>query len=158
MSDVSDAEKRYADDSRIYEAKNNELTRAINVGSRKPNEKKVKELKDAMIDKRTQLYRTHNDYLWKLNELNFLDGLYVEKLQNLLIYHEEIQTLLNKNWFDEQFSFFSKGIYRFFRQQILEKIVAYGDPPRPSRNEIVSLVRNVDYRRCYDELCRTNGK
>ena len=44
-----------------------------------------------------------------------------------------------------------------FRQQLLEEIVTYGDPPRPSKNEIFAKVRSIKCQNCYEELCRVNA-
>ena len=59
-----------------------------------------------VIERRGNLYRSHNDYILKMREYNFIDEQYVRKVRNLLIYHEEAQLILNKQWSVISVSFF----------------------------------------------------
>ena len=54
-----------------------------------------------MIEKRGNVYRIHNEYILKIREYNFIDKQYIQKIRNLLIYHEETQLSANKLWFDQ---------------------------------------------------------
>jgi len=70
----------------------------IYLDARKSDDSRIKHLKDSVIEKRANLYRAHNEYIVKIREFNFADKQYVLKVRNLLIYHEEIQLILNKSW------------------------------------------------------------
>jgi hypothetical protein len=70
----------------------------IYLDSRKGDDARIKSLKDIVIERRGNVYRAHNEYVLKIREYNFIDEQYVRKVRNLLIYHEEIQLILNKPW------------------------------------------------------------
>jgi hypothetical protein len=70
----------------------------IHLDARKGDDSRIKHLKESVIEKRGHVYRAHNEYTVKIREYNFVDKQYVHKVRNLLIYHEEIQLILNKSW------------------------------------------------------------
>jgi len=70
----------------------------IYLDARKSDDTRIKHLKDSVIEKRGNVYRAHNEYIVKIREYNFVDKQYVHKVRNLLIYHEEVQLILNKSW------------------------------------------------------------
>lgn len=65
---------------------------------RNADDSRTKHLKEAVIDRRGNLSRAHNDYVYKLREYNFVDQQYVQKLRQLLVYHEEAQSILSQSW------------------------------------------------------------
>lgn len=79
----------------------NEILRLIfifDLESKKPDSNRLKQLNESVLDKGANVFRAHNEYIIKLREYNFADELYVSKIKNLLIYHEESQYILNKTW------------------------------------------------------------
>jgi hypothetical protein len=66
--------------------------------SRKGDDSRIRHLKESVIDKRGNVYRAHNDYIIKIREYNFIDQQYVQKIRNLLNYHEAVEFILNKSW------------------------------------------------------------
>jgi len=55
-------------------------------------------MKRLVIEKRDHVYRAHNEYVLAVREYNFIDEQYFRKVQNLLVYHEEAQVILNRQW------------------------------------------------------------
>jgi hypothetical protein len=52
----------------------------------------------SVIEKRDNVYCAHNEYVIAVREYNFIDEQYFRKVQNLLVYHEEAQVILNQQW------------------------------------------------------------
>lgn len=115
MNDLIEIEKRYSDEAKAYALQNNQLikhqskqARIIYIhrfrricrflAARKSDESRVKQLEDSLKSKGAIVYRTHNEYVIKLREYNFLDQLYLYKIRNLLNYHQSIECLLNRAW------------------------------------------------------------
>lgn len=66
--------------------------------TRKNEDSKIKNLKDTVNEKRGNVYRAHNDYLFKIREYNFIDKDRVEKIRSLVNYYDESQKFINKSW------------------------------------------------------------
>ncbi len=64
----------------------------------KGDDSRIRHLKESVIDKRGYVYRAHNDYIIKIREYNFIDQQHVQKIRNLLNYHEVVEFILNKSW------------------------------------------------------------
>ena len=102
------------------------------------DETRIKHLTEAVIDRRGILCRTHNDYLQKLREYNFVDEQYGQRLRRLLAYHDEAQTILNQSW-----------------QKLLEAIANYDQAEENTRGAMKRMIHAIDLQRCYDEIRRT---
>ncbi|CAF4044445.1 unnamed protein product [Rotaria sp. Silwood2] len=141
--DVADAEKRYLDEAKAYVTKNNELTKVQN-NARKNDDSRIKNLKDVVIEKRGNVYRAHNDYILKVREYNFIDKEYIQKVRNLLMYHEESQSLINKSW-----------------QSLLEAIINYlsykHSESTATMEALRRMISSLDPRHFYDEMCRIHS-
>ncbi|CAF4182314.1 unnamed protein product, partial [Rotaria sp. Silwood2] len=137
------AEKRYLDESKAYVTKNNELTKLQN-NARKNDDSRIKNLKDVVIEKRGNVYRAHNDYILKVREYNFIDKEYIQKVRNLLMYHEESQSLINKSW-----------------QSLLEAIINYlsykHSESTATMEALRRMISSLDPRHFYDEMCRIHS-
>ncbi|CAF3729180.1 unnamed protein product [Rotaria sordida] len=141
--DVTDAEKRYLDEAKSYVAKNNELTKLQN-NARKNDDSRLKNLKDVVIEKRGNVYRAHNDYVLKIREYNFIDKEYIQKIRNLLIYHDESQSIINKSW-----------------QSLLEAMINYlsykHSESTATMESLRRMISSLDPRHFYDEMCRVHS-
>ena len=122
----------------------------------------MKQLEDSLKSKGANVYRTHNEYIAKLREYQFLDQLYVYKIRNLLTYHQSIECLLNQTWFVLFFILFIRSAFVFPRQNLLESIANY---PNSQRSELLQTmeflhrtITGADPRHCYDELCKVHSK
>ncbi|CAF0979554.1 unnamed protein product [Adineta steineri] len=136
QNDVLDVEKRYSDDIKSYLTKNNELTKLQN-NAKKGDDSRIKHLKDIVIDKRSNLYRTHNEYIYKIREYNFIDEQYVRKIRSLINYHEAIQVILNKSW-----------------QNVLDAVANYySEDSVAAIKQSRQLISSINPYHSYDELC-----
>jgi len=62
------------------------------------DDSRIGDIKRQVIEKRDNVYRTHNEYVLAIREYNFIDEQYIRKIHNLLVYHEEAQLILNRQW------------------------------------------------------------
>ncbi|CAF0796613.1 unnamed protein product [Adineta ricciae] len=136
--DIVESEKRYADEIKVYTAKNNELTK-LQTNARKSDESRIKSLKDVVLDKRGCVYRAHNDYVHKIREYKLIDEQYTCNIRNLVKYHEESQLILNESW-----------------QNLLDNIASYPSY-YSNQSKTVELarqtVRSINLQHCYDQIC-----
>ncbi|UJR37690.1 hypothetical protein I4U23_030385 [Adineta vaga] len=118
--DVGEAEKRYLNEAKLFVAKNSELSK-ISEAAR--NDNRIVSL--------------------TLREYNSIDEQHVRKVHNLLVYYEEVQLILNRQW-----------------QSVLEFIANYkNDNVHNSltSNENLQQLYSIDPRHCYDELCKIHS-
>ena len=76
----------------------------------------MKTLKDSVLDKRRNVYRAHNDYVYRLREYHLMDEKYRQNLRQLLDHHEEVQLILNRSWFVSSMDFFTASLSRVMLQ------------------------------------------
>ena len=67
---------------------------AVRIGE----DNRIGDMKRLVLEKRDNVYRVHNEYVLAVREYNFIDEQYVRKICNLLVYHEEAQLILNRQW------------------------------------------------------------
>jgi hypothetical protein len=63
-------------------------------------------MKRLVVEKRDNVYRAHNEYVLALREYNFIDEQYIRKIRHLLVYHEEAQLILNRQWLVKSISLY----------------------------------------------------
>ncbi|CAF2069418.1 unnamed protein product [Rotaria magnacalcarata] len=141
--DVADADKRYLEEAKSYVVKNNELTKLQN-SARRNDDSRVKSLKDAVMEKRANVYRAHNDYIFKIREYNLIDKEHAQKVRSLINYHEESQFFINKSW-----------------QTLLEAMTNHlsykHDESTAAMGTLRRMITSVDPRHFYDEICKNHS-
>lgn len=106
--------------------------------TRKLDESKIKSIKENLNEKRANLCRTHNDYVYKIREYQLIDEENLHRLRSLLNFQEEIQIILARNWLE-----------------ILDGIDKYSNTaPFWSNDSIDQIRRSIDLRKVYDEFSR----
>jgi hypothetical protein len=78
------------------------VTRTIvcrHLANKKNDEARIKHLKELIIDKRRQIYLTHNDYVYKIREYNFVERQSIDKFKQLLKHYDDSQLLFTKHWY-----------------------------------------------------------
>jgi hypothetical protein len=62
------------------------------------DDSRIVDIKRQVIEKRDNVYCAHNEYVLTIREYNFIDEQYIRKMNNLLVYHEEVQLILDQQW------------------------------------------------------------
>ena len=119
-------------------------------------------MKRLVMEKRDHVYRAHNEYVLKVREYNFIDEQYVRKIHNLLIYHEETQLILNRQWFVKKSLFLYTTLFILNRRSLLDSIANYMNNDLGNSNKNVQSLQQIlcsaEPLHCYDELCKIHSK
>ncbi|CAF3712933.1 unnamed protein product [Rotaria socialis] len=93
---VKEAEERYANEAKVFCAKNAELMK-VKAAAKIDDNKRIA-MERFVMEKRDYLYRAHNEYILAIREYDFHGKQQMCKIISLAIYFEKAQSILNQDW------------------------------------------------------------